>query len=137
MKKLLFILPVILILILFYACSDDTVTQNITKKLLTYSIKRVPDTLLIQFEAVDSIFSIQDSAENLQFTSFPKVYYEIKAESGYGSFSLKNNLDSTIFFKMFGGYVSDTTTLADIPWKYVFKTTSFTGKGSIKVVRNF
>lgn len=134
MKKLLILIPVLLSL-LYIGCSDDTVTQNIVNKLLKYTISIVPDTLIISFEAVDSNFTTADSADVLQFSAPPKVFYEINAKTGYGSIALKNNLDSMIFYKMFGGYVSDTATLLDIPRKYVFQTTSFTGKGIIKVMR--
>lgn len=133
MKKFPVYIAIFFIVTLYLGCSDNTVTQNVTKKSLTYNVRKVPDTLLIQFEAVDTNFTIDEIADNLQFNSNPKIFYEIKADTGYGNFALWNNLDTLLFYKMFGGYVSDTASLPDIPWKYRLQIYDLIGKGTIKV----
>jgi hypothetical protein len=134
MKKIFFVLPVIIFIFISVGCKDDsTSTQKST--VTTTNIQRKPDTLSIYIDIQNTTYSFSDSAANLQFTGIPKIIYEVRPTNGYGSLNLYNNLDSTIYYMYFTGFKSDSTTLSDIPLKYSFKITNFTGNGSIKVVR--
>jgi hypothetical protein len=134
MKKIFIVLPAILLIFISFGCSDDSTSTQ--KNVVTITdIQRKPDTLSIYFDIQNTTFSMTDTASELQFSGIPKVIYEIRPTSGSGDFTLFNGLDSNIYYRYFTVFISDSNSLASVPWRYSFNLSNFTGNGRIKVVR--
>jgi hypothetical protein len=135
MKKIFLALPSVILIFIFFGCSDDTTSSTEKHVVMSYVTKQVPDTLLINFFYQDTAYTFQDSSSFLQFDSVPLITYEVTATHGSGSITVYNLYDSVIFYKFFTGYAGNTFDPKDIPRKFAFKITDFTGSGSIRVVK--
>lgn len=136
MKKFFIVFPVILLLFALYSCSDDTTSSTSKKNIvISYEKQQKNDTLILTFKYQDTAYTFIDTASLSQFDTIPKVIYEVSPSNGYVDFTLFNNAD-TVFFKRFlPPYAGNTINLINIPNRYIFSLVSFTGSGSIKVVK--
>ncbi|MFA5404001.1 MAG: hypothetical protein WC358_03600 [Ignavibacteria bacterium] len=135
MKKISIVLAVLFFIVIYYGCSDDTVTQQ-KNIVISTSVRIVPDTLEINVKAQDTTINFSSLDSNLQFANIPKIIYNINPTDGNGDIIFRDNSWTNIWSKHFTGYMNDSITLPQIPWMSYFTITNYTGTISIKVVRN-
>jgi hypothetical protein len=134
MKKIFLVLPVVILIFIFFGCSDETTSSEKTTKIST-DINKRPDTLSISFDIQGTTYNFTQLDTNLVFYGNPKVIYYLTASNGYGDFNLYFPADSNNYHLHFSGFKSDSLSFGYIPWKYDFTLRDFTGSGNIKVVR--
>lgn len=135
MKKILLGFSVLFFIVVYYGCSDDSVSEQKTV-IDSRSYKIVPDTLDFQIKVENTTITVSRLDSNLQFTNIPKIIFDINPTNGGGDIILRNNIWGNIYTKHFTGYMSDSLTLSGIPWMSYFSITDYTGTLSIKLVRN-
>lgn len=135
MKKISIVLPLLILIMALYSCSDDTTSSKTRNVIISYEKAQKNDTLIINFKFQDTAYSFLDTAILTQFTDIPNVTYDVNIIEGYTDFILYDIYDSSIFIKRFSGKVGNKVPLSNIPYRYVFNAAGCTGYGSLIIAK--
>lgn len=136
MKNISLVFSILFFIVIFYGCSDDSVTEQKKTGYISSKFIVQPNQMEIFFDVQDTTITFSRLDSNLNFTNVPKILFDIQPTNGSGDIILRKSDWTNIYSRHFTGYMNDSITLSDIPSMSYFTLVNFTGKLSINLIRN-